>query len=173
MQHSASWQGLWNFDTGKSEDVKASYLIRYFRSQTTHRSFFASFDATWTRHLNSNQQVVLGGQTGARAFDNRFQTGGRKFLLTLEQRQYTSVHLLNLIRLGFAAFIDVGRAWEPGQANGLEDDLLADVGIGIRLASSKASVGRIIHIDFAFPLTNRNHPAVDSLQIAVNIKNTF
>ncbi|MEX0942692.1 MAG: hypothetical protein WD002_09120 [Pseudomonadales bacterium] len=173
LQHNISWQGLWNFDTSKSEDVQASYFIRYFHSQTTHRSFYSSFSATWTHNLNSNNQIILGGLTGARAFDNRFQTGDRKMLLTLEERQYTDVHFLNLIRLGFAAFLDIGRAWEPGADDGIDDDWLADIGIGIRLASSKANVGKIIHIDFAFPITNRNDPGVDSLQVAINIKNSF
>ena len=57
--------------------------------------------------------------------------------------------------------------------NGVEDKVLADVGFGLRLASSKAASGRIAHIDFAFPLTNRGDPDVRSLQIAFNVKGTF
>lgn len=173
LQHDLYTDALWNLDSDASEDVVVNYQLRYFRAQTTHRSFYAKFDATYTKNLNSNRQVVLGGLTGARAFDNHFQIGDRSVLLTLEERQYTDVHFLNLIRLGFALFVDVGRAWAPGLDDGIEDSLLADVGFGIRLASSKAAVGNIVHIDFAFPLTNRDDPAVDSPQIAVNIKDSF
>jgi len=173
LQHELSLGGLWNLDSHHSEDVVAEYRIRYFRSQTIYRSFFASIDATWTKNLNTNQQVALGGQNGARAFENHFQVGDRRYLLTLEERQYTQIHFLNLIRLGFAAFVDVGRAWEPGLDDGLTDSLLANVGFGLRLASSKANVGQIIHIDFAFPLTNRDDPTTDGWQIAVKVKESF
>ena len=86
---------------------------------------------------------------------------------------YTDIHLLNLVRLGWALFFDVGRAWEPGVEAGFEDDYLVNVGFGLRLASTKADAGRVIHIDIAFPLTNRDDPAVNSSEISINIKNAF
>lgn len=173
LQYRTAWYGLWNFDTDRSEDVNVNGQIRYHHSQTSHRSFFATLDATWTQNLNTNQQVVLGGLTGTRAYDNRFQVGDRRIHFTMEQRQYTDVHILNLIRLGFAMFLDVGRAWDPDVPSVMDDEWLSNVGVGIRLASSKADLGRIIHIDFAFPLTNRNDPLVDTVQIAVNIKESL
>ena len=170
LQHHFSLNGLWNFETEKDEDLIAQYEMRYFRSQTSLRSFFASVSATFTHNLNGNQQVVLGGETGARGFDSRYQTGDRKLLLTIEERQYTNWHILNLIRPGFAIFLDAGRVWQPGTRDNLDDKYLVDAGVGIRLASSKADVGSIVHIDFAFPLTNRNEQDVDTFQITVNIK---
>ena len=62
------------------------------------------------------------------------------------------------------------RAWTPGIDDGLPDTSLVNAGFGIRLASTKADDGRIIHIDFAFPLTNRDDPAVSSTEISVTIK---
>jgi outer membrane protein assembly factor BamA len=171
--HKLNWRGLWNLDTGKSEDVVISYSTRYFRNQTRHRSFFASFSGVYSINLNTNQQVVFGGDTGARAFDNRLQVGDRRFKLTLEERMYTDIHLLNLVRLGWALFIDVGRAWEPGVEDGFKDKYLANVGVGLRLASTKADAGRVIHIDLAFPLTNKDDPAVNSSEVSINIKNEF
>ena len=117
--------------------------------------------------------MVLGGFTGTRAFENEFQAGDRRVLLTLEERLYTDIHLFNLLRLGGAVFMDVGRAWEPGVNDGLEDDWLADVGFGLRLASSKAASDRIAHLDFAFPLTNQNDPSVDKVLIAFTVKGHF
>lgn len=173
LQHNASINGLYNLDRNMGEDIIARYGLRYFLNQTSYRAIAVNFGAVWSRNLSSHQQITLGGLNGARAYVNQYQVGERSVLLTLEQRQYTDVHILNLIRLGFAAFIDVGRAYTPGVDDGLPDKMLANVGLGIRLASSKASVGRILHIDFAFPLTNRNAPNVDSLQIAINIKDSF
>ncbi|MCZ6502236.1 MAG: hypothetical protein O6945_06965 [Gammaproteobacteria bacterium] len=172
-RHELEWRGLWNLDTDDSEDVVISYSTRYFRNQTKHLSFFASFSMVYAKNLNTHQQVLFGGDTGARAFDNRLQAGNRRIILTLEERMYTDIHLLNLVRLGWALFFDVGRAWEPGVEDGLEDDYLANIGIGLRLASTKADAGRVIHIDVAFPLTNRDDPAVDSSEISISFKNEF
>ncbi len=173
MQHRLSLEGFYNQDVRATEDLTLGYQLRYFRSRSPKRAFFAVFDGLYTRNLNTYRQIVLGGITGARAFDNRFQVGDRRLHLTLEERQYTDWHPFNLIRIGFAAFIDVGRAWTPGRDDGLDDKLLANIGIGMRIASSKANVGRMIHIDVSYPLTNRDHPLVDSVQLSVNIKDTF
>lgn len=172
-QHTLEWEGNWNLDSKAAEDVVISYETRYFRQTTSRRSFFASFEAIYSRNINTNTQIFFGGLTGARAFGNRFQTGDRRVSLTLEERIYTDIHLFNLIRVGGAFFIDVGRAWESGVDNGVEDELLADIGFGIRLLSSKAASGRVVHIDFAVPLTNRNDPDVNKIQIAFNIKGSF
>ncbi len=172
-QHSLEWEGLWNDDRKKAEDVVVSYESRYFRRINSRRSFFANFQAQYSKNLNTNRQIVFGGRTGARAFENRFQVGDRSVSLTLEERIYSDIHLLNLIRVGGALFVDVGRAWEPGVDNGVEDDLLVDIGIGLRLASSKAASGRVAHIDFAFPMTNRGDPEVDDFQFVFNIKSSF
>ena len=172
-QHSLEWEGQWNLDSRATEDLVIAYTTRYFKRRTSRRSFFASLEAVYTDNLNTNQQIVFGGKTGARAFENRFQVGNRRVLLTLEERIYSDIHLFNLLRVGGALFFDVGRAWEPGVDNGVEDELLVDIGIGIRLASSKAASNRVAHLDFAFPLTNRNDPDVKSFQIAFNIKGTF
>lgn len=173
LQHNARLQGIWNFETETSEDVILEYNIKYFRSQTPRRSFFAQLNLLWSDNLNSNQQIVLGGDTGVRGYDRRFQIGDRRAVLSLEERQYTDYHLLNLAYLGFAVFIDIGRAWNPDIPSGLTDKYLASAGVGIRLASSKADQGRIVHIDFAFPLTNRDEPEVDSSDVSVNIKTSL
>ena len=172
-QHTLQWEGQWNLDSAESEDILVSYETRYFKRISSRQAFFARLEAVYSRNLNSNSQIVFGGMTGARAFDNRFQVGDRRVSLTLEQRFYSDMHILNLIRVGGAFFVDAGRAWEPGVDNGVEDDLLADIGFGIRLASSKAASSRVAHIDFAFPLTNRGDPEVKSFQIVFNIKGSF
>jgi hemolysin activation/secretion protein len=168
-----TWHAIWNQKYRLSEDVILDYEIKYFKSQTKKRSFFARLNAIWTENLNSNQQVVLGGATGVRGFDKRMQVGDKRLVLTLEERQYTDYHLFNLAYVGYAAFIDIGRAWQSGTDDGLEDKLLADIGFGIRLASSKADAGRIMHIDFALPLTNRDDPDIDNFLVALKVKNSL
>ncbi len=173
LRHVFTWHAIWNQKYRLSEDVILDYEIKYFKSQTKKRSFFARLNAIWTENLNSNQQVVLGGATGVRGFDKRIQVGDKRLVLSLEERQYTNYHLFNLAYVGYAAFIDIGRAWQSGTDDGLEDKLLADIGFGIRLASSKADAGRIMHIDFALPLTNRDDPDIDNFLVALKVKNSL
>ena len=173
LRHYLEWEGLINQDTDASEDVIVKYGIDYFRSQTSHRSFYAALNLIWSENLNTNRQILLGGDSGVRGFERRLQSGDRAVVLTLEERQYTNYHILNLASLGFAVFIDIGRAWDPNVDEGFEDDYLASAGFGIRLASSKSDSGRVIHIDFAFPLTNTDEPETDSTDISVSIKSTL
>jgi hypothetical protein len=172
-QHSVSWEALLNTNSGHSEDLLVSYSNRYFFRHSPRWAFFASINASYANNLSRERQIFMGGDRGVRAFDNRLQVGDRSAVLSLEERVYTDLHLFNLIRIGAAAFLDVGRAWEPGEDSGLPDAWLANVGLGLRLMSSKAASSRIAHLDIAFPVTNRNHPAVDRMQIVINIKGRF
>ncbi|MFT5211316.1 MAG: outer membrane protein assembly factor BamA [Flavobacterium sp.] len=170
--HTASLSGLWNLEEGASEDVLFLYKINYIRRQKNKRAFVAQFSAAISDNLNSNQQLSLGGESGLRGFNRRYQSGDKRINLTLEERQYTDYQIFNLAYLGFAAFIDIGRAWQNGIQE-TPDKLLANIGFGIRLASTKADGGRVIHLDLAYPLTNRDDPLLDSLQVYVTIKNTL
>jgi hypothetical protein len=172
-RHNLAWSGLWNLDSQEPEDIIINYHMRYFHNQTKHRTFFVSFNAVYTKNLNTNQQVVFGGDTGVRAFENRLQVGDRRIVLTLEERFYSDIHLFNLVRVGWAIFVDAGRAYKPDVDQGFEDDYLANIGFGLRLASTKVDAGSVIHIDIAFPLSNRDDPDVNSSQLSLSIKNEF
>ncbi len=171
--HELNWQGLWNVDSGAGQDIELSYQSRFFKHWSERHTSYIRLEGTYIRNMNSNQQVTLGGLNGARAYDNRFQTGDRRVVLNLEDRIYSNIHLLNLIRVGGAVFMDVGSAWTPGQENGTANRLLANAGFGLRFTASKGASRQVAHLDFAFPLTNASDPAVDSFQIAFNVKSDF
>ncbi len=173
LQHSLSWDGFWNLDQDRAEDLLLTYQARYFHRQSSGFSFFANLEAAWSENLNGHRQVVLGGQEGARGFKNRIQTGDSSLILNLEERYYSNLHLFNLIHVGAAVFLDAGRVFSDGSPVGTQQPWLVDAGFGLRLASSKASSNRVLHIDFAFPLTNRNDNEVDSVLIAINVKGAF
>lgn len=173
LRNSLEWEGQWNLDTERSEDIRVSWQSEYLQRRSERHAFYARLEGVWTHNLNSHRQVTLGGLEGARGYENRFQAGDRRVLLTLEQRLYTDLHILNLVRLGGAVFVDVGRAWEPGVDSGMEDKALANIGFGLRMTSSKSSSRRMAHLDFAFPVTNRNDPEVSEFEIAFNVKSTF
>jgi hemolysin activation/secretion protein len=69
----------------------------------------------------------------------------------VEERFYSDRELFRLVHVGAAVFADVGRAWF---GSGEPDDLgtLRDVGIGLRLSSSRSADGAMLHVDLAFPL---------------------
>ncbi|MEQ8954974.1 MAG: hypothetical protein RL120_12655, partial [Gammaproteobacteria bacterium] len=142
-QYSLNWKGYWNLDQDVSEELLIEFESHYFRRWSDRHSLFASIEAVYTENLNSNEQITFGALHGARAFENRFQVGDRRWSVAVEHRYYTDLHLLNLLRIGGAVFIDVGKAWQPGFDDGVADSVLADVGIGLRLASSKAASSRI------------------------------
>ena len=173
LGHRLGWQGYYNLDGSKTEDMVINYALRYLRNLKPKVSMLVRFEAVWSDNLNTNRQIVLGGNTGARAFDNHLQTGDRKVLLTLERRHFTDYHFLNLIRMGWVAFMDAGRAWDPDVPDPLADDYLANLGLGLRLASSKSDVGRFLHLDLAFPLTNRDDRDVDSYELSVRVTSHF
>lgn len=170
LQHSTTWEGLWNHRSHKLEDLVLTYQLRYFRRQSQRRAFVARTTGTFTKGLSPNRQVVLGGNTGLRGFDNRFQTGHASALVTVEQRYYTDIHVLRLARLGWALFFDAGRTWDRDFDNGTGGDISANAGIGLRFASTKADYGRVIHVDLAFPFTQHRSADVPSIQLVINVK---
>jgi len=173
LQHNLSWQGFWNYDRSEAEEVQLHYGLRYFHSQTKRRSFFAALSASYVKNISTDKQLQLGGNNGVRGYPQRYATGDRSYLLSLEQRMYTDLHILQLARVGWAVFFDMGKAWFPGRDNGAGNELLKNVGIGLRLSSSKAELGKVMHLDIAYPMDRRDDPEVDSVQYLVTIKDSF
>ena len=171
LQHRFDWHGFWNFDHHQIEDLLVGYQIRYFRHQTTHRNFFMRLKTTYSKNMYAEKQILLGGETGLRGYPNRYQAGDRSYLFTLEERMYTDIHLYNLLRIGWALFFDVGRAWFDNQDNGSNGGTLSNIGVGLRLAPTKSNIGQIIHLDLAFPLQKDDD--TDSMQFLVTIKDKF
>jgi len=128
-------------------------------------------------NLDFENQLLLGGDNGLRGYPLRYQAGDRRFLLSLEQRFYGSREYLHLATLGAAVFFDAGRAWfvEPPPRflprEAVQRQLLKDVGLGLRVGSSRSASGAVIHLDVAFPI-DRNR-SIKSLQFLVTTSQTF
>ena len=114
---------------------------------------------------------MLGGDTGARGYPLRFQTGDKSLLFTVEQRYFTDWYPFRLFHVGGALFFDVGRTWGNSPVADSSKELLSDVGFGLRLASSRSGLGRMIHIDLAFPLSNSSD--IDGVQFLVSTRKSF
>jgi hypothetical protein len=167
---SGDLSGRWNEEG--VENLLAGVGARWYQRDFGRHLFFATARFDLTRELDSDRQLLLGGDSGLRGYPLRYQQGDRRFLVTLEQRFYTDLHILRLLHVGGAVFCDVGRTWfsEPGR-EAEELGTLKDIGFGLRLASSRSGQGSMIHLDVAFPLDR--DPSIDSVQWLVSTRETF
>jgi hypothetical protein len=144
---------------------------RYYRRNLQKHLFSVSLSALASDDLDADTQVLLGGDNGLRGYPLRYQAGTRRAILTVEERFYTELYPWRLFRVGYAAFMDVGRV--DGQDPRASPSLgtLSDVGFGLRLSSPRSSGRSVVHIDLAFPLNG--DPSIDKVQLLVETKGSF
>lgn len=158
-------------ESGDAVNTRLAVAASYYRRQSAQRVFFARLSGVAGRDLDIDQLLELGGDTGLRGYPRAFGSGESRAVLTLEQRIYTNWYPFRLFRVGAAAFFDAGRIWGEDATGRSDDRLLSNVGIGLRLGSTRGNSNRVIHIDLAFPL--RRDPRVDDVQILLESKRSF
>jgi hemolysin activation/secretion protein len=144
---------------------------RYYWKTSARSKFFGSVSGTATEQLDQDQQLTLGGDTGLRGYPFAYQAGTSRALLTLEQRYYTKWYPFRLFYVAGAAFFDMGRTWGTDVTGATSLGLLKDVGIGLRLGSSRSAFGNVVHIDLAFPLDGTDD--IDQVQFVVETRGQF
>ncbi|HSN87968.1 MAG TPA: hypothetical protein VL025_14510, partial [Thermoanaerobaculia bacterium] len=87
-----------------------------------------------------------------------------------EQRVFSDRELFHVLHVGGAVFFDAGRAWFKDDEF-FDPPVLKDVGIGLRLGSSRSSSGAMVHLDLAYPLDRDE--GIESLQWLVSTSETF
>jgi hypothetical protein len=162
--------------TGRVDDSEAANTeltanARYYNQISDKRLFFMTLDGSVGEDLDLDNLVDLGGDTGLRGYPLRYQTGESRFLFTIEQRYFTDWYPFRLFRVGGALFADVGRVWGDNPFGSEPLGWLKDIGIGLRLAPTRASGRDVIHIDVAFPLDG--DPTIDSVQLLIESKRSF
>ncbi|MDO8861774.1 BamA/TamA family outer membrane protein [Haliea sp. E1-2-M8] len=163
--------GFWGVDGSEFENLWWTTETRYHHKQSRQWALFSRFRADYTDGLTGERQLTLGGANGLRGYELNYQVGDRSLVFNLEQRYYSDWHLFRLVQIGLAAFIDVGRAWFESEDNGSNGGVLANVGFGIRLNSSRAEKGSVVHVDFAFPFVTDDD--VSGGQILFTVKDRF
>ena len=137
----------------ESENVLLGGRFRYFLRTFGPHQLLTSVQFDIADNLDPHRQLLIGGDTGLRGYSRRFRDGDRRFLFSLEHRFYTGLELFNLVHVGAAAFFDIGGAWYGTDHSGLpSSELLKDVGVGLRLGSSRSADGTMVHFDVAYPL---------------------
>jgi hemolysin activation/secretion protein len=148
-------------------EAAAHYYVRNGES----RLFAATAAFMATNNLDAESQVLLGGDNGLRGYPLRYQAGESRSLLSVEERFFTDFYPWRLFRVGYAAFLDVGRVSGTDPRASPSLGTLYDVGLGLRLSSPRASGKSVVHIDLAFPLNG--DPTIDTMQLIVETKGSF
>ena len=102
-------------------------------------------------HVRTPFQLTLGGERSLRGLAEERLPGGRRLILTAEDRWFWGWPFPDVVDLGTSAFVDVGRIW-PGDAPfGVVSGWRASVGAGLR-ANFPAGGTNTFRIDAAFPV---------------------
>lgn len=144
---------------------------RYYRRNLEKHLFSVSLQALTSHKLDPENQVLLGGDNGLRGFPLRYQAGKHRAAITFEQRFFTDWYPWRLLRVGWAAFADVGRVWGQDPRGTPSLGTLYDVGVGLRLSSPRSSGRSIVHVDLAFPLNG--DASIDEVQLLFETKGSF
>ena len=155
-------------EAGGVQNMMLSLAADYYRRQSEHRLFYAGISGTYGLKLDIDNPLELGGENGLRGYPYRYRSGDSVAQLTLEQRFFTDWYPFRLFRVGGAVFFDAGKVWNdrPGQ-----DDVLRNVGVGLRLGNSRSGLGRMTHIDIAYPVDGDQ--SISSLQFLVETRKSF
>jgi hypothetical protein len=144
---------------------------RYYFRQSPRRLFFMDLSSEAGRNLDTDQQILLGGDSGLRGYPLRYQAGEGRWLFTAEQRFFTNWYPFQLFNVGAAVFYDMGATWGRDPLGSPSQGLLRDVGFGLRLGNSRSALGNVLHIDVAFPLDG--DASIRSMQFLVETKKSF
>jgi hypothetical protein len=96
-------------------------------------------------------QLTLGGVYALRGYHPERLPGGRRLVVTLEDRFYLGWPLRSLLDMGGTVFTDIGRVWAGDAPFGADSGWRGSVGAGLR-ASFPAGSSSTYRIDVAWPL---------------------
>ena len=170
---------MWRFQTHAYGRIEGSEFrntvfggsARWYMRQSDRRLLFMALRGDISEELDLDNPMEIGGDDGMRGYPLRYQRGDARAQFTIEQRYFTDYYLWRLFRVGGAIFFDAGRVWGDNPYGGENLGLLRDFGFGLRLAGTRSSMGRMIHIDFAFPLDGDR--SIDSFQFLIEGRRSF
>jgi len=120
----------------------------YYREKNWHTLVVHS-RAEWGANLDADNQVILGGDNGLRAYKRDEFSGAKGWLLNIEDRYYFGDEIAELFALGGVLFYDTGYVWPRGKTPAITD-LQSAIGAGLRIALTKASSEAILRFDVAY-----------------------
>ncbi len=169
LETSVNFDGTYHtrIDRGNSRTFGTSLAYHYFDDDK--RRWYVGFEYQAGRDLAQYEELTVGDISGLRGYPTDFQRGDQRYVFTLERRYFSDIHVFNLLRLGAVVFFDMGKAWGLGQYG--NSPVLSNVGIGLRLSSSKVKIGNVVHIDVATPTSAKN--GLDEYQLTIGAQQKF
>jgi outer membrane protein assembly factor BamA len=158
-------------EDGRTRNLIGNAGARYYWRWRQDWLLYAALSGTVTDALDPDVQLTLGGDSGLRGYPLRYEAGSSRGLFTLEQRVFTDWYPFRLVRVGAAAFADVGRTWGRGVVGNSDLGLLSDAGFGLRIGNARSGLGNVLHVDLAFPL--KSVPNNSRVQFLVQTYQTF
>ncbi|OGC91585.1 MAG: hypothetical protein A2W25_10740 [candidate division Zixibacteria bacterium RBG_16_53_22] len=142
---------IWWSRSGQAERIRhQSELSFYYKPAAMHLlAIHGLADFAWRQ--KPTYQVILGGGNGLRGYSYHELAGNRLALGNIEYRFYTPITILT-VRLGAAAFFDIGNVWRRSQDID-PGELKSGVGLGLRFGLTKSSTARVVSLDFAKALS--------------------
>lgn len=159
------------YESSQWNDLISGGSVKFFWHQSARRTFYAGAGASVSKNLDTESQLLLGGDNGLRGYPLRYQSGEGRWLVTLEQRFFTDWYPFRLFHVGGAIFADVGRSTGQTEYDSESLGVLRDVGLGLRLGNSRSGLGNVIHLDVAVPLDGTDD--IDDVQFLVQTKSSF
>jgi len=159
------------FTDGRIDRQHFGGRVQYYRPQGPRWVFYASASGDVLTHPGPSDTLWLGGDNGLRGYPQRYQSGERRALFTLEERAHSDIYLWRLFRLGAAAYVDVGRAWGGPYQNPTNAGWLTNLGLGLRIFNTRSAFANVLHVDLAFPLNA--DAKVDRVQLLVKTRASF
>jgi len=135
-------------------------------------------DHTWVAHLEGaavrrldpENQVILGGDTGLRGYKNNSFTGAKAVLANVENRFFVPGEYLHLLRFGGAVFFDSGAVVPEGSDISLTR-FKSDLGLGLRVSSTRSRSGGVLRVDLAYALDRG--PGPDRWVVSIRANQAF
>ena len=156
------------WSNGEARNLLFTGSAKYYRRQSERRLLYINLSGTYGGNLDADTQILLGGDDGLRGYPLRYQNGNKRALFSIEQRYFTDWYPFRLFHIGGAVFFDAGRVWGENSAGSGNLGLMKDIGFGLRIGNSRSGIGRMTHIDVAFPLDGEQN--INSVQFLLELK---
>lgn len=145
----ATGQARWN--DARAQGWRTGLALHAYQLSLPQQTLAASFTFDLAAERQDLvPQFTLGEDNGLRGYPAREFSGSRYARLNLEDRIDTGIEVWS-VRLGAAAFCDVGWVHDPVQGYSMSDPIRS-VGLGLRLGSSHLFGSRVLRLDVAWPL---------------------
>lgn len=158
-------------EDGVPRNITAKLSARYFYHASERDVVYLALTGIATDRLDADQQLLLGADNGLRGYPVRYQGGNDSVVFTVERRVYTNWFPLRLVRVGFAAFADVGRTFGRDEFGAAPFGLLKDLGIGLRLGNNRSGLGNVLHVDVTYATAADAHSG--RLQFSMSTQQKF